>query len=145
MWHTLVTLFISQCHRLSSQMLPASARSAHQHFAVSPLWTHPPLFFHIAMLRQAGQSIVHGGWCLFSLFKTTCFWKISVLVGRRTFSQSSTRHSYADTIQNLLIKKDTRVLCQGLTGKTVRTYSSLHWHLSKLRNFFRELSTWRKP
>lgn len=41
--------------------------------------------------------------------------------GRRTFSQSATRRSYADTIQNLLIRKDTRVLCQGFTGKTVIT------------------------
>ncbi|KAJ6509443.1 succinate-CoA ligase [Mycena polygramma] len=38
--------------------------------------------------------------------------------GRRTFSQSATRRSYADTIQNLLIQKDTKVLCQGFTGKT---------------------------
>ncbi|KAJ7092630.1 succinyl-CoA-ligase [Mycena epipterygia] len=38
--------------------------------------------------------------------------------GRRTFSQSATRQSYADTIQNLLIRKDTKVLCQGFTGKT---------------------------
>ncbi|KAJ7900247.1 succinyl-CoA synthetase-like protein [Mycena olivaceomarginata] len=38
--------------------------------------------------------------------------------GRRTFSQSATRRSYADTIQNLLIHKDTKVLCQGFTGKT---------------------------
>jgi len=40
-------------------------------------------------------------------------------VGRRSFSQSTARHSYADTIHNLLIKKDTKVLCQGMTGKTV--------------------------
>jgi len=38
--------------------------------------------------------------------------------GRRTFSYSAARKSYADTIQNLLIRKDTRVLCQGFTGKT---------------------------
>ncbi|KAK7468799.1 ligase of succinyl-coa [Stygiomarasmius scandens] len=39
-------------------------------------------------------------------------------VGRRTFSQSAARKSYDDTIRNLLINKDTKVLCQGLTGKT---------------------------
>jgi len=39
-------------------------------------------------------------------------------IGRRTFSQTAARNSYADTIKNLLIHKDTRVLCQGLTGKT---------------------------
>lgn len=40
-------------------------------------------------------------------------------LGRRTFSQSAARQNYEATIQNLLIHKDTRVLCQGLTGKTV--------------------------
>ncbi|PPQ92708.1 hypothetical protein CVT25_014015 [Psilocybe cyanescens] len=50
------------------------------------------------MLRHAGQSLISSG--------------------RRTFSQSATRHSYDDTIRNLLIHKDTKVLCQGLTGKT---------------------------
>ncbi|TDL28504.1 succinate-CoA ligase [Rickenella mellea] len=39
-------------------------------------------------------------------------------IARRSFSHSAARRSYEDTIQNLLIKKDTRVLCQGLTGKT---------------------------
>ncbi|KAG6898067.1 hypothetical protein C0992_006545 [Termitomyces sp. T32_za158] len=38
--------------------------------------------------------------------------------GRRAFSQSVSRSSYADTVKNLLINKDTKVLCQGLTGKT---------------------------
>ncbi|KAL5495279.1 LSC1 [Sanghuangporus weigelae] len=36
----------------------------------------------------------------------------------RSFSHSAPRLSYADTARNLLIHKDTRVLCQGLTGKT---------------------------
>lgn len=40
------------------------------------------------------------------------------LVGRRAFTQSATRKSYDDTIQNLLIHKDTKVLVQGFTGKT---------------------------
>ncbi|KAF8971484.1 succinate-CoA ligase [Flammula alnicola] len=51
------------------------------------------------MLRHAGRSLTGS-------------------VGRRTFSQSAARNSYDDTIRNLLIHKDTRVLCQGLTGKT---------------------------
>ena len=40
--------------------------------------------------------------------------------GRRAFSRSAARQNYEATIQNLLIHKDTRVLCQGITGKTVR-------------------------
>ncbi|KAF6766124.1 succinate-CoA ligase [Ephemerocybe angulata] len=50
------------------------------------------------MYRQAGQVLQRGG--------------------RRAFSSSASRKSYDDTIKNLLIHKDTRVLCQGLTGKT---------------------------
>ncbi|GBE77834.1 succinyl-CoA-ligase [Sparassis latifolia] len=38
--------------------------------------------------------------------------------GRRTFSQSAARRNYESTIKNLLINKDTKVLCQGITGKT---------------------------
>ncbi|KAF9015063.1 succinate-CoA ligase [Cyathus striatus] len=51
------------------------------------------------MFRQAGQSMLGSA-------------------GRRTFSQSASRKSYDDTIKNLLIHKDTKVLCQGFTGKT---------------------------
>ena len=46
---------------------------------------------------------------------------MSVQAGRRAFSQSATRRSYESTIQNLLVHKDTKVLCQGFTGKTVGT------------------------
>ncbi|KAG8953226.1 hypothetical protein FRC04_002636 [Tulasnella sp. 424] len=38
--------------------------------------------------------------------------------GRRTFASSASRRSYEDTIKNLMIRKDTKVLCQGFTGKT---------------------------
>lgn len=38
----------------------------------------------------------------------------------RAFSQSALRKNYADTARNLLIHKDTKVICQGMTGKTVR-------------------------
>ncbi|KAI9445106.1 succinate-CoA ligase [Lactarius indigo] len=43
---------------------------------------------------------------------------LATSAGRRAFSQSATRRSYESTIQNLLIHKDTKVLCQGFTGKT---------------------------
>jgi len=39
-------------------------------------------------------------------------------VGRRAFSQSVTRWSYESTIKNLRLHKDSKVLCQGFTGKT---------------------------
>jgi len=43
---------------------------------------------------------------------------LATSAGRRAFSQSATRRSYESTIQNLRIHKDTKVLCQGFTGKT---------------------------
>ncbi|KAK0528050.1 ligase of succinyl-coa [Tilletia horrida] len=39
-------------------------------------------------------------------------------LSRRAFSSSAARASYEDTIKNLLIKKDSKVICQGFTGKT---------------------------
>jgi len=51
------------------------------------------------MFCRAGQSVTLG-------------------VGRRAFSQSATRSAYSDTIKNLAVKADTRVICQGFTGKT---------------------------
>jgi len=44
-------------------------------------------------------------------------------VARRSFSQSAVRQSYDDTIKNLLIHKDTKVICQGFTGKTATFHS----------------------
>ena len=41
------------------------------------------------------------------------------LAGRRAFSQSTARWSYESTIKNLRLHKDSKVLCQGFTGKTV--------------------------
>jgi len=38
--------------------------------------------------------------------------------GRRAFGSSASRRSYDDTVANLKIHKDTKVLCQGFTGKT---------------------------
>lgn len=50
--------------------------------------------------------------------------------GRRAFSRSAARQNYDATIQNLLIHKDTRVLCQGLTGKTVSAKCTLRGRYS---------------
>jgi hypothetical protein len=51
-------------------------------------------------------------------------WKLET-AGRRTFGSSASRRSYDDTIANLKIHKDTKVLCQGFTGKTVCSFSLL--------------------
>jgi succinyl-CoA synthetase alpha subunit len=68
------------------------------------------------MLCRAGQSLVCSG----KSFTGGFFLSLMNIfpAGRRTFSQSAVSKSYADTIRNLLIHKDTRVLVQGL-GKTV--------------------------
>uniref|UniRef100_D8PP74 Succinate--CoA ligase [ADP-forming] subunit alpha, mitochondrial n=1 Tax=Schizophyllum commune (strain H4-8 / FGSC 9210) TaxID=578458 RepID=D8PP74_SCHCM len=44
--------------------------------------------------------------------------------GRRAFSQSASRQGYADTIHNLRIHKDTKVLVQGVTGKTATFHAA---------------------
>ncbi|KAF9519778.1 hypothetical protein BS47DRAFT_1374890 [Hydnum rufescens UP504] len=52
------------------------------------------------------------------MLRRTLFFASKSSVGRRTFVSSASRRSYEDTIRNLLIHKDTKVLCQGFTGKT---------------------------
>ncbi|KAK4209056.1 succinyl-CoA synthetase-like protein [Rhypophila decipiens] len=50
-------------------------------------------------------------------------------VGSRTFSSTSTRHGYADTLPNLRIGSHTRVIFQGFTGKqaTADAKDSIEW------------------
>ncbi|KAG8777090.1 Succinate--CoA ligase [ADP/GDP-forming] subunit alpha, mitochondrial [Serendipita sp. 411] len=42
----------------------------------------------------------------------------AISAGRRALSSSAVRRGYEDTIPNLQIKADSKVLCQGFTGKT---------------------------
>jgi hypothetical protein len=74
--------------------------------------------FGSMLLRHAGQSLLCNSK---PTFVQSCIPLNPRLLtaGRRSFSQSASRKSYTDTIQNLLIHKDTKVLCQGFTGKTV--------------------------
>ncbi|KAG5650654.1 hypothetical protein H0H81_011476 [Sphagnurus paluster] len=65
--------------------------------------------------RKTSKSLLHSGRALPNSSRPALNFS---LAGRRAFSQSTARNSYADTIQNLLIHKDTKVICQGFTGKT---------------------------
>lgn len=78
------------------------------------------------MLCRVGHSLATSGkqHALRSSIYVTFPHALDRSAGRRAFSQSVARRSYDDTIRNLLIKKDTKVLCQGITGKTVRLLDS---------------------
>ncbi|KAI0033405.1 putative succinyl-CoA synthetase alpha chain, gdp-forming [Vararia minispora EC-137] len=67
------------------------------------------------MLFHAGRSVAASGLYIPTLYT---FCANGHAAGRRAFSQTATRQSYESTIGNLLIHKDTKVLCQGFTGKT---------------------------
>lgn len=55
--------------------------------------------------------------------------KLHTRVTRAAFSSSSSLQSYDDTIQNLKIGQDTRVIFQGFTGKqaTANAKESIEW------------------
>jgi len=69
---------------------------------------------------------------------------IVLSASRRSFSNSAARCSYDQTIQNLRIHKDTKVLCQGFTGKTVSNLSSLFDGVA-LTQSLRAHSTAKRP
>lgn len=75
------------------------------------------------MLRRAGQTLSPAGSARIFRCVAERFPDVFPPAGRRAFSQSASRQNYDATIRNLLIHKDTKVLCQGLTGKTVRALS----------------------
>jgi len=52
------------------------------------------------------------------MLRQTLLSSVRNTAGRRAFGSSASRRSYDDTVSNLLIHKDTKVLCQGFTGKT---------------------------
>jgi hypothetical protein len=76
------------------------------------------------MLRRTPQSFARltkvGGELPSVVYKSETKVVDKIVPGRRTFAQSAARSSYEDTIPNLRIHKDTKVICQGFTGKTVR-------------------------
>ena len=81
------------------------------------------------MLSRASSSLISAGmYCLSRPLKIPRSVLAVPSAGRRSFSQTAARLSYEDTIKNLLIHKDTKVLCQGLTGKTVRSASLFFGH-----------------
>lgn len=105
------------CIRASSVAIPVLQPRRCQHL-------FPPF---IQMFRRTGQSFASNGKPLrpFTTIASRVGTKnVTLSAGRRTFSHSAARNNYEATIQNLRIHKDTKVICQGFTGKTVRLHFS---------------------
>jgi succinyl-CoA synthetase alpha subunit len=74
-----------------------------------------PLLFHTVTPYPSLSLSLHSS-RIVSMFKHAAVSLRRPLA--RGFSSSTARASYEDTIKNLLINKDSRVICQGFTGKT---------------------------